>query len=297
MKFSDLTSAIIKTVQAKLRLTADGIAGQATWSGICVALHTPSYLSLRDKICAVQRLLALDIDGIDGPETWAAIARSLNVAGDAEPLQAADKGSSAIRNFDYWQTFFISRAPQHAGDQVKQIAVRGWLEGTSKEDRFDIYDDAIIVLNGAAATIFRAAVDPTTYLVRHPINTDGAAQLMIGLWKFRRGLHHGKPSLPCFIQAEDFIVNRLDAGGHVTHQETGDFGIHIHSGGDGDTTDRFSAGCQIIHNPDGYRAPDGKWGAFWYQKFYYPQIATMQMHDQTVLPYLLVGAEDLPKIA
>ena len=288
--------ALIKAVQAKLGVAADGLPGPMTWSRICSALRVPVYLCLCDKIKAVQRLLHLAVDGIDGPATWAAIARALEADVAPEQLNAADVHASQLGDFNYWQGFFANRAPASVGELVKHVAVRGWLEGTSREDRFDIYDDAIIVLNNGAVRIFRAAVDPSTYLVQHPVNDDGAAQLTSGLWKFRRGLHHGNPALPCFIQAEDFIVNRLDTTGHVKFRDTGDFGIHIHSGGSEDTTDHFSAGCQIIWNPDGYQGDKGGWGEFYYKQFYYPQISTMQAHDQATLPYLLVNAEDLEPV-
>lgn len=288
---------IIKAVQAKLRIGVDGVAGPATWTAICGALHASPYLSIYGKICAVQRMLGLAADGIDGPATWAAISRALFVSAPAEHLQAADAASSNIKSAAYWQAIFAAQAPQFANAAVKQIAVRGWLEGTSKENRNDIYDDAIVVLNGDQVGIFRAAVDPSAYLVRNPINEDGAAQLTTGLWQFRRGLHHGNPKLPCFIQAEDFLVNRLNRDGSVSHQDKGDFGIHEHSGGSPETTDRYSAGCQIIWNPDGYNDGTGEWGAFWYQKFYYPQVKTMQAADQATLPYFLTNAEDLPKAA
>ena len=292
----DPVIAIIKAVQSKLGVDADGQPGPMTWSAICRALRLPVYMGLVDKIKATQRLLGIAVDGIDGPATWASISRAVEAGSTPEQLQAADKRASVIGSFAYWQSLITAHAPQHAATPVKHVAVRGYLEGTSKEDRTDIYDDAIVVLADNGFTIFRAAVDPSTYLIRHPINADGAAQLTTGLWLFRRGLHHDNPLLPCFIQAEDFIVDRLHLDGSVSHQDKGDFGIHIHSGGSEDTTDHFSAGCQIVHNPDGYRGDNGGWGEFWYQKFYYPQVKIMQERDQTILPYLLINAEELPAI-
>ena len=288
---------IVKAVQAKVGVTADGIAGPATWSAICQALHTPVFLAIYDKICAVQRILGCTIDGIDGPATWAAISRALIVSVPQEHLDHADLASSNNRSFAYWQSFFASKAPEFSAFHLKQVAVRGWLEGTSRENRTDIYDDAIIVLNDGQINIYRAAVDPSSYLIRNPINSDGAAQLTPGLWKFRRGLHHGNPNLTCFIQAEDFLFNRLDRAGKVTHQERGDVGCHEHSGGSPDTTDRYTAGCQVVWNPDGYNNGHGEWGRFWYVNFYYPQVKTMQANEQDIVPYLLTNAEDLPKAA
>ena len=62
---------------------------------------------------------------------------------------------------------------------------------------------------------------------------------------------HGK--YLCLGQAENVHINRLNPDGTIKEARVcGDFGICIHSGGEGMQTDRFSAGCQIIQNPDGY---------------------------------------------
>lgn len=284
------STALIKAVQARLGIAVDGIAGPATWTAICAGLHITRWLNVDAVIRAVQAQLSLSQDGIDGPATWAAISRALITSAPLDALHAADVHSQTVGSGAYWQAICEKLAPQRAAAHVKQIAVRGWLEGTSKANRDDIYDDVIVRMIGSDVMLFKAAVDPSTYLVKHPINTDGAAQLTAGLWLFRRGIHKGVEAHKCFIQAEDFIVNRLDKNGAITHQDKGDFGIHEHSGGAPETTDHFSAGCQIVWNPDGY------WGQFWFMKFYTPQEFAMQDADQEILPYLLINAEDLPHV-
>lgn len=270
--------SIIKAVQSKVGATpVDGQPGLETWGHICQALNLPTMPSIIAMIKAVQSRFGLATDGIDGHDTWNAIYRSLvgtTVPTPVAPgnidwlLQLAGRGLDAVR--------------------VKQIAVRGFLEGSSKENREDIYDDLIVRIIGDEITQWRAAVDPSAYLIKHPINIDGAAQLKEGLWHFALGIHKGNPNWPCFIQAEDFVVHRLDGNGNVKHDDVGDFGIHEHSGGASDDTGRFSAGCQIIQNPDGY------WGAEWF-KFFLPQKEAMLEAGQKTLPYLLMDAEDIKR--
>jgi hypothetical protein len=65
------------------------------------------------------------------------------------------------------------------------------------------------------------------------------------------------------------------------------FGICIHSGGAGMNTGRFSAGCPIIDNPDGYFR-DPTWSNFWL-----PIRDGMKEHNLPTIPYMLVDVGDL----
>jgi hypothetical protein len=98
-------------------------------------------------------------------------------------------------------------------------------------------------------------------------------------------LMHGK--YHCLGQAEDVPIERLNHDSTVNHMETGDFGICIHSGGPGMATRRFSAGCQIIYNPDGYFC-DPTWSNFWL-----PILNGMKTHELSTIPYMLVDVGDL----
>jgi hypothetical protein len=279
-------SALIASVQKALHLSLiDGKAGHDTWAAICNALHVAPGEDIDLTIRVVQRRLNLDDDGIDGPDTWASINRSINT-GNASDLETADQHIKINQDASYWQQLFKGKRGEN--DFVKLVAVRGWLAGSSKDNRTDIYDDVIVRIMGSRVDLFKAAVDPTTYLIQHPINADGAAQLTKGVWLMRRGIHKGVAEHKCLIQAEDFVVNRLTKDGQFSHRDTGDFGIHNHPGGASDTTDRFSAGCQIIHMPDFY------WGPYWFTSYYYPLSDAMDAHKQHTIAYNLVNAEDLP---
>jgi hypothetical protein len=166
-----------------------------------------------------------------------------------------------------------------AKSPVRLMGVRGFYEGASG-NRFAIYDDAIIVEIEGEVSVFRASVDPTWALVLHPINPGGAAQLQPGVWNFGHHLLHGK--YPCLGQSEAVTINRLHPDGTVARVETGEYGICIHSGGEGMQTNRFSAGCQIIQNPNGY------FGNPAWQHFIGPIFDAMTIHQLKAVPYLLV---------
>ena len=178
-----------------------------------------------------------------------------------------------------------------ANAPVKLMGFRGGLEPSGAANSVGIYDDLIAVIIDGAVTWWKAAVDPAPALIRNPINPDGAAQLLPGVHLFKPGLHKGNPAWPCLIQAEGFHIARLAYGadGRLFAREIqfGDFGIHIHSGGDGDDVRRFTAGCQIIRNNDGY------FGAPTWLYFYQPIVKAMQRHNLSTVPYLLTAATGL----
>jgi len=176
-----------------------------------------------------------------------------------------------------------------ADSPVRLMGFRGGLEPAGSPNAFGIYDDLIVVLIDGAATAWKAAVDPAPALIRNPINPDGAAQLCEGVHLFERHLMHGK--YPVLGQAESVHVARLAIGdgGNVYCKEIqfGDFGICIHSGGDGDDVRRFTAGCQIIANPNGY------FGAPTWGSFFEPIMHAMSVYGLQTVPYLLTSAPNL----
>jgi len=167
---------------------------------------------------------------------------------------------------------------------IRLTGVRGWNDPAG-QNQFARYDDVIIVeiagqgTSCPASSWWPASTDPSWALVVHPINADGAAQLLPGNHLFERHLMHGK--YLCLGQAEDVHVNRLDSNGNVLDVQCGQFGICIHSGGDGMDTRRFSAGCQIIQNPDGY------FGEPTWDKFWGPIDGAMKAHGVSTVPYCL----------
>ena len=72
MNFTGKTD-IVKSVQAALALTVDGVAGKDTWNAI------GSKVGGGKNIVGVQAALGLSADGIDGAATWKAIVSKLGI--------------------------------------------------------------------------------------------------------------------------------------------------------------------------------------------------------------------------
>ncbi len=185
-------------------------------------------------------------------------------------------------NLNFGELWAGKRAPD---SPIKLVGIRGAQEPGNSPDKFAVYDDAILRVIDGVVTQWPASVDPSWALVVHPINPDGAAQLCDGVHLFEKHLMHGQ--YPCLGQAEDVHVNRLNDDGTLNHVDFGQFGICIHSGGEGMDTGRFSAGCQIIQNPDGY-FQDPTWGNFWG-----PISDGMSNCGLATVPYLLIDRADL----
>jgi len=172
---------------------------------------------------------------------------------------------------------------------ISLIGIRAALEPSPAENRMDVYDDIILRVIDGSITQWVTSTDPSKELVMTPIKGEKyAAQLCKGIYLFQKHLMHGK--YPCLGQAEDVGIERLNRDGTVNHTEKGQFGICIHSGGAGMNTGRFSAGCQIIDNPDGYFR-DPTWSNFWL-----PVRNGMKEHALPTIPYMLVEVGDLDQI-
>lgn len=195
-------------------------------------------------------------------------------------------------NANFSRFFSSMRSGKYSASPIKLVGIRGANAGLSG-NRFSVYDDLILVSIDGHVTQWPASVDPGWSLVVHPINPDGAAQLLPGLHLFQKHLMHaGTPRQhQCLGQAEDFHINRLYPDGTIKRVVYGDFGICIHSGGDGMDPRRFTAGCQVIQNPDGYFG-EPTWSRFWG-----PICDGMTAHHISVVPYLLIDAKDAPPVA
>ena len=146
------------------------------------------------------------------------------------------------------------------GHRARILGIRGFCEAVNDPERNEmgIYDDLLVREIGGRVERFRASTDPGWKWIQHPQNPKGCAQLQCGLWWYELGWHKGNPAL---VQADKVAVNRLDSKGRMVGQETGEFGIHIHSGGSEYTVGSFSAGCQVTF------VPEGAWGKTWHQFF------------------------------
>lgn len=186
-----------------------------------------------------------------------------------------------------WQGLWDGR--RFGAFAIKVVAIRGYFEPAGGVNKFSTYDDLIVCMIGAgkapALSAWYASTDPTWLLTIDPINPKGAAQLCPGEHLFAPGLHRG--TWPAFVQSEKFHIRRLDRQGKPTGLiECGDYGIHLHSGGESNQTRSYSAGCQIIRCDEGY------FGGTW-QRFYGALLQAMHASEQRHLPYLLIERKDI----
>jgi hypothetical protein len=139
-----------------------------------------------------------------------------------------------------------------------QISLRG--------NELDHWNDTIGIW-GSDWRLMTGTVEPGLYYTQHPENANGAAHL-IGLeeaqgdvWKFKWGMHKGK--YEALVQAEAFKVRRdRDRDGIAEPTEpidSGDFGIHVHYGGEMWSVGKWSAGCQVLF---GGGSADSPWAEF-----------------------------------
>jgi GH24 family phage-related lysozyme (muramidase) len=87
---------LIKAIQAKLGLPADGDPRGKTWLAIANALGSPASASLITTIQVVQRKLGLKPDGDPREKTWTAIAKALGVEIPADPESRTPDPASRI---------------------------------------------------------------------------------------------------------------------------------------------------------------------------------------------------------
>lgn len=134
----------------------------------------------------------------------------------------------------------------------------------SRDTKANTFNDVFCVLFKMAGIEqlwqFSCTTDPGTYYRLNPLNLLGTAILCpgqyAGMWQL--GMHQGK--YPALVQRGEVTVFRdgdkneeLDITDVV--QETGYFGINGHRASDkgiAEKVDRFSAGCQVIQDPNEY---------------------------------------------
>ena len=245
---------------------------------------------------------AAQVNTVNGVRISAYLQRRHDPASSHRDKLISDQKSETFMSiFDFWfkltnpdpdpgtivdPKIYLSLWPGQRGEKehVKCIGIRGEL-APDHVPILGIYDDVLILMIGDVCTEWKGSTNPGQYFINHPTNPKGCAQLVEGIHMFKPGIHNDQ--FPAFVQAEDFAVNRLNEKGQIVLQETGEFGIHLHSGGPGEDVNQYSAGCQIVWSPEGY------FGATWH-RFFDPASNAMQDNDQSILPYMLVDATNLP---
>lgn len=163
---------------------------------------------------------------------------------------------------------------------VRLLGIRGYFlfMGDPERNERGIYDDLICICTKDRFEGFRASTDPGRRYLKSPINPHGCASLKAGLWWYKKGHHRGHEA---FIQNDKVTIDRLDASEKIVGEESGFFGINIHSGGPEPEVGSWSAGCQVI------QSREGAWTGTWL-KFKDMSYSLMDAYGQEKIPYLLV---------
>ncbi len=136
---------------------------------------------------------------------------------------------------------------------INLLGIRGYRDGRPVSNSPDRYNDTIAVIWRDAAgrkrvREFLASVDPGQYWTDNPMRSAGCAHLVDGQYRYKTGLHKGRPGLvqagPVTIWRDGDRDHEQGAGETV---ETGYFGINIHDAGTGSRVGKWSAGCQVVH--------------------------------------------------
>jgi lysozyme len=161
--------------------------------------------------------------------------------------------------------------------------------GKPGENDIGLYDDAIFYVSPSLFLAVNANTDPTS-------EWPGMATLTPGIWPWTRVIHNlskdpkEHPHYAAFGQAADVIVSRWGSSaiGYGIHDERGfclanglwrgQFGIHMHRGGDNTTT---SEGCQTIP-PEQWNGSTG---------FYALVDLDLKRYGITSWPYLLTARD------
>jgi hypothetical protein len=135
--------------------------------------------------------------------------------------------------------------------------------GIRDTNRVNSFNDIIFIayndgVNNIVKT-FTATTDPGLSYLNTPLASNGTAILKEGqiIDAFKLGLHQGK--YKALVQNVDFTVYRDNNRDNVLNTnvktETGMFGINLHHANanyESKQIDKWSAGCQVIANPDDF---------------------------------------------
>lgn len=166
----------------------------------------------------------------------------------------------------------------HESAIVRLLGIRGYFHPVGNKN--GVYDDLITLCVGPDICFnYRASTDPGQYYLAHPMNASGCARILPGLYWYALGMHLGKHE--ALIQASPVDVERLDTRENVRKIEKAQWiGANIHSGGASEEVGKWSAGCQVIHSPE------GPWVGTWLD-FLSRLKNAMLLHFQRRIPYLL----------
>ncbi len=159
--------------------------------------------------------------------------------------------------------------------------IRGYFLDMGKPGVNDrgLYDDAIILDTPTIFLAFNGNTDPTKYRQGHGTGSEkGMACLKPGVYYAHQfGYHHaGKPNqYPALVQTGGPVTVIRD--GNPSYEDTGYFGINIHSGGVYGTS---SEGCQTL--------PSNQWKEFYTKAESEAKRLFGEAWRQVIIPYILI---------
>lgn len=126
----------------------------------------------------------------------------------------------------------------------------------SRANKPNEFDDLIAVINNNEITWYTCTTNPGTHWLLNLLNPKGAALLKPGQYlnTWQLGLHQGK--YQALTQCKNVTVFRDGDKDNIAEEskvtETGIFGINIHRANEklvSKLIDKWSAGCQVLNNP------------------------------------------------
>lgn len=121
----------------------------------------------------------------------------------------------------------------------------------------DKFDDTLLAISGEKVIAYPCTTNPGKDYLLAPLNPKGAANMKPGQYPFAYeiGLHKGNPALiqtgaPITVYRDNNKNEKAEEAGAT---ESGFFGINIHRANLGATSyivGKWSAGCQVLPNPD-----------------------------------------------
>lgn len=126
----------------------------------------------------------------------------------------------------------------------------------SRANKPNEFDDLIAVIDNNQISWYTCTTNPGTHWLLNLLNPKGAALLKPGQWKdsWQVGLHQGK--YQALTQCKPITVFRDGNKNNIAEEskvtETGIFGINIHRANEklvSKLIDKWSAGCQVLNNP------------------------------------------------
>jgi len=122
------------------------------------------------------------------------------------------------------------------------------------------FDDYFYLIKGPIMYVFSGTTNPGTHWLKNLMNPKGCAVVKPGQYvdSWKLGMHQGK--YEALVQAKPITVyrdnNKNDLAEENGKEDTGMFGINIHhanASAISSIIDKWSAGCQVLDNPEQFK--------------------------------------------